>query len=111
MTRFFPPVNEECRLREQERLDLAQGAAERNRSGQFATPSLLAEEVVRFCCHHWQQRPRPVFFLEPCIGTGAIYSALLRVFPNEWIERAEGYELIRIMPIRLNAYGTNPGLP
>lgn len=84
---------EERRQREQARLALALGAAERNRSGQFATPSLLAEEILRFCWQHWQQRPRPVHFLEPCIGSGSFYSALLRVFPNERIERAVGYEL------------------
>lgn len=84
---------EERRLREQARLDLVRDTAERNRSGQFATPSLLAEEILHFCWQHWQQRPRPASFLEPCIGTGAFYSALLRVFPNECIERAVGYEL------------------
>lgn len=89
----FIPNGEERRLCEQARLDLACGAAERNRSGQFATPSLLAEEILRFCRQRWQQRPMPVSFLEPCIGTGAFYSALLRVFANERIERADGYEL------------------
>ena len=85
--------HEEQRLHEQARLDLTLGAAERNRIGQFATPSLLAEEILRLCRQHWQRRPRPVHFLEPCIGSGSFYSALLRVFPNERIERAVGYEL------------------
>jgi len=93
MTMRFAPDREERRLHEQARLDLLRGAAERNRSGQFATPSLLAEEIVRFCWQHWQQRTRLVSFLEPCVGTGAFYSALLRVFSKEWIERADGYEL------------------
>ncbi|MHB1425072.1 MAG: Eco57I restriction-modification methylase domain-containing protein [Gemmataceae bacterium] len=89
----FPPDGEERRLREQARLDRDRTTAERNRSGQFATPSLLAEEILRFCWQRWQQRPRPVSFLEPCLGTGAFYSALLRVFPNDRIERAVGYEI------------------
>jgi adenine-specific DNA-methyltransferase len=93
MTMQFISDGEERRLREQARLDLVRGAAERNRTGQFATPSLLAEEIVRFCWQRWQQCPRSVSFLEPCIGTGSFYSALLRVFPNDWIERAEGYEI------------------
>lgn len=93
MTRRFLQEDEERRLREQARLDRGREAAERNRAGQFATPSLLAEEILRFCWQCWQQRPKAISFLEPCIGTGAFYSALLRVFANERIERAEGYEL------------------
>jgi hypothetical protein len=85
--------HEERRLREQARLDLAMGAGERNRTGQFATPAPLAEDILRFCKEWWEERPRPVHFLEPCVGTGSFYSALLRVFPNELIERASGYEL------------------
>lgn len=93
MTTHFNSNDEKRRLREQSRLDLLRGNAERNRNGQFATPAPLAEEMLRFCWQCWQQRPSPVSFLEPCIGTGAFYSALRRVFPNEQIERAEGYEL------------------
>jgi adenine-specific DNA-methyltransferase len=66
---------------------------ERNRTGQFATPGPLAEEILRYCWQRWQPQPRPVHFLEPCVGSGSFYAALLRVFPNELVVRASGYEL------------------
>jgi methylase of polypeptide subunit release factors len=81
------------RLAEQARFDQAADPTQRNRSGQFATPGPLAEEILRWCWHHWQQRREAVHFLEPCVGTGSFYSALLRVFPKELIQRAVGYEL------------------
>jgi methylase of polypeptide subunit release factors len=84
---------EKQRLREQARLDLSVGAEERNRAGLFSTPGPLAEEMVRFCWGWWKKRIRSVHYLEPCVGTGSFYSALLRVFPTEWVERATGYEL------------------
>lgn len=93
MTMQLMSGGEEQRLREQARLELVRGAAERKRTGQFATPPLLAEEIVRFCCQRWRQNARPISFLEPCLGTGAFYSALLRVFPKEWMQRAEGFEI------------------
>lgn len=83
---------EEERQREQARLDIAMRAGERNRSGQFATPGPLAEEIVRYCRDRWEGR-RPVHFLEPCVGTGSFYSALRRVFPGGLVRRAVGHEL------------------
>jgi len=38
---------------EQARLDLAMGTGVRNRSGQYATPSALADDIVAFC---WDYR-------------------------------------------------------
>lgn len=93
MTAEINNISEQRRQREQTRLDLTLEAAERNRTGQFATPSLLAEEILRLCRHHWHPASKPIRFLEPCVGTGSFYSALLRVLPNEIIERAVGYEL------------------
>jgi methylase of polypeptide subunit release factors len=92
MTRQFATGQEGRRLQEQARLDLAMGAAERNRAGQFATPRPLAEEILRHCRARWQGR-RSVRFLEPCVGTGSFYSALRRVFPGSQVVRAAGYEL------------------
>ncbi len=93
MTMPFAAEREKVRLAEQVRLDALSGGAKRNRVGQFATPGALAEEILRYCWQHWRQRPDPVHFLEPCVGTGAFYSALLRVFPRGRIKRATGYEL------------------
>jgi adenine-specific DNA-methyltransferase len=91
----FATEREKGRLREQTRLDAAKGTTDRNRIGQFATPGPLAEEILRYCRQRWQQRPGPIRFLEPCVGTGSFYSALLRVFPGQGIERATGYEIDR----------------
>ena len=93
MTMALVMQREEQRRREQGRLDQAMAAAERNRSGQFSTPALLAEDILRYCRDRWEQRPGPVRFLEPCVGTGSFYSALLRSFPSDLIQRAAGYEL------------------
>jgi methylase of polypeptide subunit release factors len=81
------------RLREQFRLDGATSPEQRNRAGQFATPAPLAEEIVRYCLERWQTHPKPVRFLEPCIGTGSFYSALRRVFPAHLLAMATGYEI------------------
>ncbi len=80
------------RLALQGRLDSAKTRAERNRLGQFATVTELAEEVVR--CAAYMLPPRSgVRFLDPAIGTGAFYSALLRAVPKQRIESAVGYEI------------------
>jgi hypothetical protein len=83
---------ERRRQHEQNRLDLFTGAGERNRAGQFATPPRLAREIVRFAWGLWKQRGGSVRFLEPCVGTGSFYSALLDVFPHSLIESAVGVE-------------------
>lgn len=80
------------RLKLQAELDSAKSRTERNRLGQFATPSLLATSIVekakQFLAPH-----QPIRFLDPALGTGAFYSALLRVFPDDQIVMARGYEL------------------
>lgn len=83
------------RLREQARLDRATPPGQRNRAGQFATPAALAQEIVRYCLECWQTHPRPVRFLEPCLGTGSFYSALRRIFPAPLLAAASGYEIDR----------------
>jgi predicted RNA methylase len=81
---------EQTRQHEQNRLDLFMGMDERNRTGQFATPNALALDIVGYA---EKLRPEgPVSFLEPCVGTGSFYSALLQVFGDR-VERAAGYEI------------------
>jgi hypothetical protein len=67
---------EECRLREQARLDALKTASERNQWGQFATPPELARSMARYALAVMGHKP--IRFLDPAIGTGAFYSALLR---------------------------------
>jgi adenine-specific DNA-methyltransferase len=80
------------RLDLQARLDAAKTQEERNRLGQFATPSALATDVLRHASTLLDPR-EPMRFLDPAFGTGAFYSALLHTFPAGRIERADGYEI------------------
>ena len=82
---------EERRQQEQARLDSLKTAQERNKWGQFATPSELALSIARYA--HSLLEGEPVRFLDPAIGTGSFYSALLQAFPPERIETADGIEL------------------
>ena len=83
---------------EAERLTLQQGldkqldAASRNRMGQFATPTSLAVDIQRYAKRCLGQAEK-VCFLDPAIGTGSFYSALLNVFPRTRISSAVGYEI------------------
>ncbi len=83
---------ESRRLAIQAERDAAKTPAERNRMGQFATPPSLAEQVVSSALALLSPDD-PVRFLDPGIGTGAFYSALLRVVGQDRIQRAAGFEL------------------
>ena len=83
---------EHTRLELQGRLDAAKTQDERNKLGQFATPTILATEILEYAktllAPHLKVR-----FLDPAIGTGSFYSALLRAFPPTQIASAVGYEI------------------
>lgn len=85
-------VREAQRLELQAALDQLKSKSERNRLGQFATPSSLALSILQ---HAQRLLPahQSIRFLDPAIGTGAFYAALLRVFPAERITAARGYEI------------------
>lgn len=78
----------------QEELDARKGQAERNRMGQFATPPGLAIDILR-CAKDRFGETDTVRFIDPAIGTGAFYSALLATFPRSTISAAVGYEIDR----------------
>lgn len=80
------------RLERQTELDAAKSKSERNQLGQFATPPLLATSILEQA-KRFLSTDKPIRFLDPAIGTGAFYSALLRVFPNDQIAAARGYEI------------------
>jgi len=83
---------EQQRLALQSALDSHKTQAERNRLGQFATPSPLALDILS----HAKTLVSPggkIRFLDPAIGTGAFYSALLKMFPTTRIEQALGFEV------------------
>ncbi len=83
---------EERRLALQTQLDAMKTQAERNRFGQFATPTALAVDILEYAKTIFP-REMPVRFLDPAIGTGSFYSAFLRVFGNTTAQWAVGYEV------------------
>ena len=64
---------------------------ERNRLGQFATPPALAEQIASIALTY--HPPGPVRFLEPSVGAGAFYDALLAACPAGRIASARGVEV------------------
>ena len=83
---------EERRLAVQAELDAAKDQAERNRMGQFATPTELAVQILEYAKEQLNET-EVVRFIDPAIGTGSFYSALLKVFPASRLTRAVGYEV------------------
>lgn len=85
-------VTEQQRLALQASLDAAKTQAERNRLGQFATPTALAKDILRYAASLLPVGEE-VRFLDPAIGTGSFYSALLNALPKKSIAEALGFEL------------------
>ena len=83
---------EERRLVLQRELDMEKNQAERNRMGQFATPTGLAVNILRYAKSQLGKNEK-IYFIDPAIGTGSFYSALLDVFPKSRISVAVGYEI------------------
>lgn len=83
---------EKKRLVLQAALDGDKTSDDRNRMGQFATPTALAREILAHGIRLLPEDERIRFF-DPGIGTGSFYSALRAVAPEEHIERAEGFEI------------------
>ena len=82
------------RVIEQIQLDCSKTSLERNRLGQFATPNLLAIEILKYSKALLPDN-EAIHFLDPAIGTGSFYSALLQLFSVEKIKSATGYEIDR----------------
>ena len=78
------------RLALQLKLDAGLSPEERNETGQFSTPPVLANDIARTVFRLWGNEK--VRFLEPALGTGAFFSALLQNFPGDKIESADGVE-------------------
>jgi len=84
--------HETLRLSIQTELDAKKTALERNKLGQFATPTVLAREVLSYGLSLMPKGQR-VRFLDPAIGTGSFYSALREMIGRRSIEAAKGYEV------------------
>ncbi len=73
-------------------LDGHKSQAERNKLGQFATPTQLARDVLAYGLSLLPDT-EPVRFLDPAIGTGSFYSALLSNSTGRTISSATGFEI------------------
>lgn len=84
--------SEDARIALQVRLDMVKTQAERNRLGQFATPTALARDIVSHALSLLSP-DQSIRYLEPGFGTGAFYSALLDAVHERPVEHARGFEL------------------
>ncbi len=80
------------RLALQSRLDAQKTSKQRNELGQFATPTLLASDILAFA-KSLIDPSASIRFLDPALGTGAFYSALLSQFESGRIINAAGFEI------------------
>ncbi|MCI0692493.1 N-6 DNA methylase [candidate division KSB1 bacterium] len=85
-------ILESIRVETQKQLDSEKTRAERNKHGQFATPSKLASDILRTAKTLLPNDIR-IRFLDPAFGTGAFYSALLDVFPPSRVQSATAFEV------------------
>lgn len=87
-----PDAMEQRRSSLQIELDAHKSKADRNKLGQFATPTQLARDVLAYGLALLPQST-PVRFLDPAIGTGSFYSALLSTSIGRPVESAVGFEI------------------
>jgi hypothetical protein len=73
-------------------LDRGKSQVERNRLGQFSTPTALATDILRYASR-LLPHDALVRFLDPAVGTGSFYSALTNVLPAGRIGEAVGFEV------------------
>ena len=80
----------------QESIDKEKNIDERRKYGQFSTPFDLAKEIVSYGITLLQGRN--ISFLEPCMGSGSFYSALLSAAKaNKYnVQVATGIEMDRV---------------
>jgi adenine-specific DNA-methyltransferase len=86
---------EQERQQIQQYLDSLKTLQERNRTGQFATPHSLALDIAQRLKTLRSAESNPIQFIEPSIGTGALYSAMCATFGVECITEAMGVEIDR----------------
>lgn len=85
-------ILEQNRIELQIELDTGKIQAERNRLGQFATPTPLSLDILQYAKTILPDNAE-LRFLDPAIGTGAFYSALTTVFPRQRVAEALGFEI------------------
>ena len=85
-------ILENQRLAEQAECDGTKQQSERNRLGQFATPTRLATEMLKYGVGLLGNKS-PIRFLDPALGTGSFFSALLRTIKSGRPVNAVGFEI------------------
>ncbi len=85
-------VIEARRLALQLQLDSMKTQAERNKHGQFATPTELATDILEYA-KSLVPAGSQVRFLDPALGTGSFFTALFKTFSLSQIAEAVGYEV------------------
>src|ERR1022692_1390152 len=85
-------IVENRRTELQTQLDALKSQAERNKLGQFATPTQLANDVVSYGLS-LLPKSVPVRFFDPAIGTGSFYSALNSMSKDRPVQSASGFEI------------------
>lgn len=85
-------ILEAKRFELQQSLDSQKSSSERNKMGQFSTPSNLALEILKYSKSLFKRNEK-IRFLDPALGTGVFYSALSQVFPDKKISEALGFEI------------------
>ena len=84
---------ESDRQASQERLDSLNCPTQRNKMGQYATPFPLARNIVEFVRDKYLTVIDCIRFLDPAVGAGAFFSALLHSVPETRVEKAVGVEI------------------
>lgn len=84
---------EKTREQEQLKIDKTKDIEERRKYGQFVTPFFLAQEIISYGLDLLDENV--ISFLEPSLGTGVFYSALVREasMTGKIIKRATGIEI------------------
>lgn len=85
-------VIERARQERQQALDATKSQQERNRLGQFATPTALADDIMAYAKQLLPSRGE-IRFMDPALGTGSFYSALRRAIPQRRVTSATGFEI------------------
>lgn len=100
---------EQSRRQMLETIDKGKDIEERRKYGQFSTPFNLAKEIVTYGLSLLSESD--IAFLEPCMGSGAFYSALLSaVNENYCIQAATGIEIDPVYYDCANTLWGNSGI-
>ena len=86
-------ILEAKRLLIQAELDGCKTQEERNRLGQFSTPSPLAHDILLHAKSLMPEGANNIEFLDPALGSGAFYAALRRVFDSKSIAHSAAFEI------------------